>query len=114
MSSVRHLGRFHTIDGRPTGRIGDMAEKKEVARFPGNHVVAEREGEDLVVYQIGDEDGLGVLVDGVTTDRTPVRTVADLQRVYDQANGRRQTFQQRRDRQSAGEALADHARAPAR
>jgi len=100
----RFLGRFRHNDGRNTSRIGDTAEKMELARFPGHHVVAEREGEDLVVYQIGDNDGLGVLVSG-TADRGP-KTTADLQRVYDEANGRRTTFQEKRDRHSATEALA--------
>jgi hypothetical protein len=121
---VTHLGRFRAADagrltrdvlaemndGRVTGRTSDVAEKMELARFPGHHVVAEREGEDLVVYQIGDNDGLGVTVTGTTDGRTP-KTTADLQRVYDAAFGsRRKTHEQKVDQHSASEALADRAR----
>src|ERR1700733_6533290 len=91
---VRHLGRFRMNDGLfpPSGsrstttRTRDVAEKMELARFPGHQVIAERDGEDLVIYQIGDPDGLGVNVTN-TVDRMP-RTVADLQRLYDATNAR--------------------------
>ena len=105
----RFVGRFRHNDGRNTSRIGDTAEKMELARYPGHHVIAERDGEDLVIYQIGDPDGIGVLVSGNTGDRAP-KTMADLQRVYDEANGRRTTFQEKRDRHSATEALAGRVR----
>lgn len=109
MTTVRHLGRFRMNDGRNTSRIGDTAEKLELARFPGHHVIAEREGEDLVVYQIGDNDGLGVLVTGNTGDAP--KTMADLQRVYDEAfKSRRKTHEQQVDRHSATQALAGLAR----
>jgi hypothetical protein len=64
--TIRHLGRFKMTDSRitttdvlypPSGarttttRTRDVAEKMELARFPGHHVIAEREGDDLVVYQ---------------------------------------------------------------
>lgn len=105
MSQVsRFIGRFRQEDGRST-RVGDTAEKMELARFPGHHVIAERQGEDLVIFQIGDPDGLGVLVTGNTGDRAP-KTTADLQRVYDEANGRRKTYQEKRDQHSATQALA--------
>jgi hypothetical protein len=94
MTTVRHLGRFRMNDGRTTGRVGDTAEKMELARFPGHHVVAEREGEDLVVYQIGDGDGLGVLVTGNTVDRAP-KTVNDLQKIYDADTARRKAAGER-------------------
>lgn len=113
MSNVRHLGRFTVTDGRNTGRVGDTAAKMELARFPGHHVVAEREGEDLVIYQLGDSDGLGVLMSGNTVDRSP-KTVADLQRVYDSAYGRRQTPRQKLDQHSAGQCLADRVRGQVR
>jgi hypothetical protein len=81
MSNVRHLGRFRTADaGRPTS---DLAEKTMVAEFDGPHFIAEREGDKLVVYSIGGEDGtLGVNVVGATGDRA-VKTLADLQRTFD-------------------------------
>jgi hypothetical protein len=125
MTKVTHLGRFRTSDagrptrdvlaemndGRVTGRTIDVAEKMELARFPGHHVVAEREGEDLVVYQIGDPDGLGVNVTGgATGDRAP-KTTADLQRVYDAVfSGRRKTFEQQAQRHDASQVLADRVR----
>ena len=113
MSQSRFIGRFKMNDGRVTGRVGDTAEKMELARFPGHHVVAEREGEDLVIYQIGDNDGLGVLVSSTTTDRAP-KTMDDLQRLYDRSYERRDNFKQRADRHSVAESFAIGARSPAR
>ncbi len=110
MSNVRHLGRFKMNDGRTTGRIGDIAEKMELARFLGHHVIAEREGDELVVYQIGDDDGLGVLVTGSTGDRSgPIKTVADLQKTYDEMYGRRKTLQ-RLNQQAINENFVNRAR----
>jgi hypothetical protein len=113
MTQVRHLGRFKMNDGRVTGRVGDVAEKMELARFPGQHVIAERIGDDLVVFQIGDPDGLGVNLTN-TTDRDraspPPQTTADLQKLYDRAYERRDNFKQRSDSHSASHALADHVR----
>jgi hypothetical protein len=106
----RFVGRFKMNDGRITSRVGDVAEKMELARFPGHHVVAEREGEDLVVYQIGDNDGLGVLVTGGATGDQAPKNLTDLQRTYDRAYERRETFKQKSDRESYGQALADQAR----
>jgi hypothetical protein len=107
----RHLGRFRMNDGRTTGRVGDVAEKMELARFRGHQVIAERDGEDLVIYQIGDPDGLGVNVTN-TTDRAPQpQTTADLQKLYDKTfSSGRKTHEQQSDRHSASEALADLAR----
>jgi hypothetical protein len=105
----RFVGRFKMNDGRATARMGDTAEKMELARFPGHHVVAEREGEDLVVYQIGDNDGLGVLVTGGTGDQAP-RTLSDLQKTYDKVYERRDTFKQRSDREGAARCFADRVR----
>jgi hypothetical protein len=103
----RFIGRFRMNDGRVTSRVGDVAEKMELARFPGHQVVAERDGEDLVIYQIGDPDGLGVNVTGgATGDRAP-RNLAELQQVFDKAYERRDNFKQQVDRHSASEALAD-------
>jgi hypothetical protein len=109
----RFIGRFRNNDGRTAGRVGDTAEKMELARFPGHQVIAEREGDDLVIYQIGDGDGLGVIVNGNTADRAP-KTIADLQKVYDAAYATRETPRQRMDRQSSVEAVADLARSPVR
>ena len=96
MTTVRHLGRFRSADTNRT-KTADLAEKVEIARFDGPHFTAEREGDALVIYCIGDDTGVaGVNVIG-TVDRAP-RTTADLQRVYDEANGRRKTFQEKRDR----------------
>jgi hypothetical protein len=81
--NVRHIGRFKVQDGRTTGRIGDTAEKMELARFTGHEIVAERDGEDLVIYQIGDPDGIGVNVTGATGDRRAVKNLADLQKTFD-------------------------------
>jgi hypothetical protein len=107
MSNIRHLGRFKTSDGR----TADIAEKMELARFPGHHVIAEREeGGDLVVYQIGDDDGLGVLVSGATGDRSPVKTLTDLQRVYD-AKFKRPDTLRKLNQQSINENFVDRARA---
>jgi hypothetical protein len=122
--TIRHLGRFKMTDSRitttdvlypPSGarttttRTRDVAEKMELARFPGHHVIAEREGDDLVVYQIGDPDGLGVTL-STTGDRTP-RNLVDLQKTYDEAFGsRRKTHEQQVDRHTAGQVLADLAR----
>jgi hypothetical protein len=118
--TARHLGRFRMNDGLfpPSGsrfaatRTRDVAEKMELARFPGHQVVAERDGEDLVIYQIGDPDGLGVNLTN-TTDRDrspPPQTTADLQKLYDRAYERRDNFKQRADRHSATQVLADHVR----
>jgi hypothetical protein len=121
----RFVGRFKMTDagrptrdvlaereGRVTGRTGDVAEKMELARFPGHQVVAERDGQDLVIYQIGDPDGIGVNIIG-TGDRAP-KTLADLQKTYDAAFGRRETPKQKLDRHAAGECLADRVRNPVR
>lgn len=106
----RFVGRFRVQDGRTAGRIGDTAEKMELARFPGHAVIAERDGEDLVIYQIGDADGLGVLVTGGTGDHRAPRNLAELQQVFDRAYERRDNFKQQSDRHSAGQALADRFR----
>jgi hypothetical protein len=108
MTQARFIGRFRHNDGRNTSRIGDTAEKMELARYPGHHVIAERDGEDLVIYQIGDPDGLGVLVTGNTGDAP--KTTSDLQRVYDAAYARPETPRERLDRGSAGQSFADRVR----
>jgi hypothetical protein len=126
---VRHLGRFRMNDGRvtttdvifpPSGsrstatRTRDLAEKVEIARFDGPHFTAEREGDALIIFCIGDDTGVaGVNVIG-TTDRDrappPPQTTADLQKLYDRAYERRDNFKQRADSHSASQALADHVR----
>jgi len=108
---ARFVGRFKMTDGRVTGRVGDVAEKMELARFPGHQVIAERDGEDLVIYQIGDPDGLGVNLTS-TTDRAspPPQTTAELQKLYDRAYERRDNFKQQVDRHSTSQALADRVR----
>jgi hypothetical protein len=85
MTQVQHLGRFRTADAGRTvdsSRTGDTAEKVEIARFDGPHFTAEREGDSLVIYCIGDDMGVaGVNVIG-TVDRPPTN-LKELQRVYD-------------------------------
>jgi hypothetical protein len=83
MTTVHHLGRFRTADaGRLVNKTGDLAEKVEIARFDGPHFTAEREGDSLVIYCIGDDQGVaGVNVLG-TIDRPPTN-MKELQRVYD-------------------------------
>jgi hypothetical protein len=109
MTTVRHLGRFRgadadrTIDAR---RTADLAEKVEIARFDGPHFTAEREGDSLVIYCIGDDTGVaGVNVIG-TVDRPP-KNMKELQRVYDEAfKSRLKTHEQQADKHSATQALA--------
>jgi hypothetical protein len=124
MSKIRHLGRFRMTDGRvtttdvlfpPSGsrstatRTRDLAEKVEIARFDGPHFTAEREGDALVIFCIGDDTGVaGVNVIG-TGDRAP-KDLAALQRIYDAAYERRDNFKQRADSHSASQALADRVR----
>jgi hypothetical protein len=85
MTQVHHLGRFRTADAGRTvdaRRTADLAEKVEIARFDGPHFTAEREGDALVIYCIGDDMGVaGVNVIG-TVDRPPTN-MRELQRVYD-------------------------------
>src|ERR1700678_3345664 len=88
----RFIGRFSVQDGRTIGRTGDYeppAQKTEVSRFKGEHHAAERDAEtgDLVIFSIGNSDGIPG-VETYTGDRMPVRTIADLQRVYDATNAR--------------------------
>ena len=56
--------RFKMRDGAAPGRRAirtrDVAEKTRVAVYSGAHYVAEREGEDLIIYSIGDEGVPGV------------------------------------------------------
>ena len=56
------LLKFKMRDGAPRGKRAistrDVAEKTRVAVYNGAHYIAEREGEDLVVYAIGDDDGI--------------------------------------------------------
>ncbi len=51
-------GRHRATDGHH--RIGDDATptKTRAATFHGNHFIAEREGDDLCIYAIGDGDGI--------------------------------------------------------
>jgi hypothetical protein len=72
-----NLGRFRTRDVPP--RACDTAQKTEVARFQGNHYVAEREDDELVIYALHDEHGMPAQ-EMRATDRTAVRTLADLNR----------------------------------
>jgi hypothetical protein len=62
-----YLGRFSVIDGK-TRRIasspietrwyaGDSALRTHIASFHGNHFVAERDGQDLHVHMLHDENG---------------------------------------------------------
>jgi hypothetical protein len=83
MTTVNHLGRFRSADaGRTIRKIGDAAEKIEIARFDGPHFVAERQGDSLIIYCIGDDTGVaGVNVVG-TVDRPPTN-LKELQRSYD-------------------------------
>lgn len=76
--------RFRMRDGAPQGsravgrvvvgrmaRTRDLAEKKLVASYNGAHFVAEREGEQLLIYAVG-EDG----VPGVRTQTSDAAAVS--------------------------------------
>ena len=80
----RSLGRMTTYDLPP---IRDASAKKtEVCRYAGKHYVAEREGDELVVYALHDEHG----VPAVTGDgRATIRSLADLNRRNVAINQRR-------------------------
>lgn len=67
----RAFGPRLTFDGAT-----DSAHKTEVARFQGNHYVAEREDSELVVYALHDEHGQPA--QQAATDSQSVRTLADL------------------------------------
>src|ERR1700724_2558198 len=100
--TVRHLGRFRSVDTSKS-RTADLAEKVEIARFDGPHFTAERDGDSLVIYCIGDDQGMaGVNVIG-TVDRPPraPKNMNDLQKVYDEAYARPETPRQKLDRHSA-------------
>ena len=59
MTTVSHLGRFRTTDAsRRSSKTADSAEKVKVARFDGPHFTAEREVDSLVIYCIGDDQGV--------------------------------------------------------
>jgi hypothetical protein len=83
MTRHRTLGPSFTLDSvRYTAHkpenARDTAHKTEVARFQGKHYVAEREGDELVVYALHDDLGMPAQ-DSHTNDR-PVRTLGDLNR----------------------------------
>jgi hypothetical protein len=112
MTTVRHLGRFRSVDTSKS-RTADLAEKVEIARFDGPHFTAERDGDSLIIYCIGDDQGMaGVNVIG-TVDRPP-KSMKELQRVYDEAYARPETPRQKLDRESGGRALADRVRSSVR
>ena len=121
----RHIGRFRMNDGRITTtdvlyqpsstrstatRTRDVAEKVEIARFDGPHFTAEREGDSLIIFCIGDDTGVAGVNVISNGDRAP-KNLTELQKVYDEAySSRRRTFEQRADHHSASQALADHVR----
>ena len=58
--SNKQLGRFHQVDaGRSMVRDdAGNATKTKIATFSGQHFIAEREGDELCIYSVGDQDGL--------------------------------------------------------
>jgi len=73
----RFLGRQRTYDITPRP-ARDAVHKTELARFKGAHIVAEREGGELVIFALHDEHGMPAST--ITTDRGVLRTLADLNR----------------------------------
>jgi hypothetical protein len=117
----RHIGRFRMNDGRitttdvlyqPSGtrstatRTRDVAEKVEIARFDGPHFTAEREGDSLIIFCIGDDTGVAGVNVISNGDRAPPKNLADLQKVYDKAYERRDNFKQQSDNHSTSQAVA--------
>jgi hypothetical protein len=54
--SERHIGRFAVMDG-VARRVADDTLRTHVASFHGPSFVAEREGQDLRVHMLDDENG---------------------------------------------------------
>jgi hypothetical protein len=53
-------------------RDAQGATKTKIATFSGQHFIAEREGEELCIYSVGDQDGLpGANVLGTVMDAGP-------------------------------------------
>jgi hypothetical protein len=78
MMTGRSLGRHRTFD---IPRVRDTAHKTELARFKGAHIIAEREGSELVIYALNDEHGMpaSTMTPYTATDRRSViRTLADI------------------------------------
>ena len=61
-------------DGGMRARTRDeVAEKTQVAVYTGAHFVAERDGEDLIIYSIGTDGGAGVVQRNSTADQIAPR-----------------------------------------
>jgi hypothetical protein len=55
----------------------EVAEKTQVAVYTGAHFVAEREGEDLIIYSIGADGGAGVVQRNSTSTSDAPKAVRD-------------------------------------
>jgi hypothetical protein len=74
--------RFKMRDGAAPGRRvmrtrDDVAEKTQVAVYKGAHFVAERNGEDLIIYSIGTDGGAGVTLRNSTSTSDAPKAVRD-------------------------------------
>lgn len=84
--------------GAGTSRVSfhDQARKVLIARFPGEHVVAERDGGELKIFMLVDETGMpAITTESQTTDaarmgmdghsgaRSALSSVAELQGAND-------------------------------
>ena len=93
----KQLGRFHQTErfhqtdaGHSIVRDDGNATKTKIATFSGQHFIAEREGDELCVYSVGDQDGLpGANVLGNDTGDGSNRptTIADLNKLNAQRRG---------------------------
>ncbi len=84
MSEARFIGRFRHAAG--VTRVADASvgtTKTKIATYSGAHYVAEREGEELCVYAIGDQSGLPEtsVLGNTTGDAGRIVTLADLNKV---------------------------------
>jgi hypothetical protein len=62
---TKQLGRHFTIDAPARAfRTKDWARKTLVSTFPGEHYHAEREGAELRIYSVTDENGQPATMDG--------------------------------------------------
>jgi hypothetical protein len=75
----RFVGRYRTIDASSRFAARDVggATKTLIATYAGDHFVAEREGEELKIYAIGDDGMPGASVVG---DTAMIRRMNELNR----------------------------------
>jgi hypothetical protein len=58
----------------------DEAHKTELARFKGAHIVAEREGNELVIFALHDEHGMPATTSTTDKGSSVLRSLADINR----------------------------------